>query len=105
MSVAYRDLLDTITERIRGLQARAVNMRRFAALWSDREIVPTLSAQIGWFHHRVLLDAFADKPEPYAWYVAKASEQRWSVRNLIGWGAAKGGAPSSECRRATQCPC
>ncbi len=44
----------------------------------------TLSAQIGWSHHQILLDAFGDAPDLYAWYAAKAIENRWSVRQLRG---------------------
>ncbi len=43
-----------------------------------------LAAQIGWTHHQVLLDAFGEHPELYAWYAAKAAEQRWSRRHLKG---------------------
>ena len=59
-------------------------MRRFAAAWPDLEIVQTLSAQIGWSHHQVLLDTHAEAPDLYAWYAAKAAEGRWSVRHLKG---------------------
>ena len=59
-------------------------MRRFAAVWPDLEIVQTLSAQIGWSHHQVLLDTHAEAPDLYAWYAAKAAEGRWSVRHLKG---------------------
>jgi predicted nuclease of restriction endonuclease-like (RecB) superfamily len=59
-------------------------MRRLAAVWPDAEKVQTLSAQIGWSHHQVLLDAWADQPELYLWYAAKAAENRWSVRHLQG---------------------
>lgn len=59
-------------------------MRQFAALWGDEQIVQTLSAQIGWSHHQVLLDAFGDAPDLYAWYAAKAVENRWAVRQLRG---------------------
>lgn len=59
-------------------------MRKFAALWSDEEIVQTLSAQIGWSHHQVLLDAFGDASNLYAWYAARAIENRWTVRQLRG---------------------
>ncbi len=59
-------------------------MRHFAALWPDLEKVQPLAAQIGWTHHQVLLDAFADQPELYAWYAAKAAENRWSRRHLKG---------------------
>lgn len=41
-----------------------------------------LAAQIGWTRHQVLLDAFAQQPELYAWYTAKAVEHRWSRRYL-----------------------
>lgn len=43
-----------------------------------------LAAQIGWTHHQVLIDAFVDSPDLYAWYAAKASENRWSRRYLKG---------------------
>jgi hypothetical protein len=46
--------------------------------------VQTLSAQLGWSHHQVLLDACGDKPDLYAWYAAKAVEPRWTVRHLKG---------------------
>ncbi len=59
-------------------------MRRFAALWPDEQSVQPLAAQIGWTHHQVLLDAFSDRPDLYAWYVAKAVENRWSRRQLKG---------------------
>lgn len=59
-------------------------MRQFAALWPDEQIVQTLSAQIGWSHHQVLLDAFGDAPDLYVWYAAKAVENRWAVRQLRG---------------------
>lgn len=59
-------------------------MRQFAALWPDQEFVQPLAAQIGWTHHQVLLDAFGDTPDLYAWYAAKAVENRWSRRQLRG---------------------
>jgi predicted nuclease of restriction endonuclease-like (RecB) superfamily len=59
-------------------------MRRFAALWTDEQIVQPLAAQIGWTHHQVLLDAFGDVPDLYAWYAARAIENRWSRRQLRG---------------------
>lgn len=59
-------------------------MRRFAAVWPEAEKVQTLSAQIGWSHHQVLLDAWAEEPKLYLWYAAKAAENRWSVRQLQG---------------------
>jgi predicted nuclease of restriction endonuclease-like (RecB) superfamily len=41
-------------------------------------------AQIGWSHHQLLLDGFADDPAIYAWYAAKAAENRSPVRHLKG---------------------
>jgi predicted nuclease of restriction endonuclease-like (RecB) superfamily len=43
----------------------------------------TLSAQIGW-SHQVLLDAFRENPDLYAWYAAKTVANRWPVRQLQG---------------------
>jgi predicted nuclease of restriction endonuclease-like (RecB) superfamily len=59
-------------------------MRRFAAAWPEPEKVQTLSAQLGWSHHQVLLDAWSEQPELYLWYAAKAAANRWSVRHLKG---------------------
>ncbi len=73
------------TGSVRGFSRRNLfYMRRFAAVWPEAEKVQTLSAQIGWSHHQVLLDAWADQPELYLWYAAKAAENRWSVRQLQG---------------------
>jgi predicted nuclease of restriction endonuclease-like (RecB) superfamily len=59
-------------------------MRRLATLWTEPEKVPPAVAQIGWSHNRLLLDAFADRPDLYEWYAAKAGEHRWSRRHLAG---------------------
>ena len=59
-------------------------MRRFATIWPGREKVQPLAAQIGWTHHQVLIDAFGENPDLYAWYAAKAAENRWSRRYLKG---------------------
>jgi predicted nuclease of restriction endonuclease-like (RecB) superfamily len=59
-------------------------MRRFAALWPEREIVPSVMAQIGWTAHRVLLDSFGEQPGLYVWYAEKLAENRWGVRHLKG---------------------
>ncbi len=56
-------------------------MRRFAALWPAPENVQPLAAQLGWTH-QVLLDAFADDPRRYEWYVAQVVQQPWSRRHL-----------------------
>jgi len=59
-------------------------MRRFATMWPDPEKVQTLSAQMGWSHHQVLLDAFRTDPDLYSWYAAKTAGNQWSVRQLQG---------------------
>ena len=57
-------------------------MRKFAAVWPDLEKVQPLAGQIGWTHHQVLIDAFAEQPDLYRWYASKASVNRWSRRHL-----------------------
>ena len=59
-------------------------MRRFAGLWPEPEKVQTLSAQIGWSHHQVLIDAFGEDQALYTWYATKAAQNRWAVRHLKG---------------------
>jgi len=77
------DDLREATGGARGFSRRNLfYMRRFAALWPEAEKVQTVSAQIGWSHHQVLLDSFADEPSLYLWYATKAAENRWSVRHL-----------------------
>ncbi len=79
------DDLREATGGARGFSRRNLfYMRRFASLWPDAEKVQTLSAQIGWSHHQVLLDAFGDEQKLYAWYATKTAEKRWSVRHLRG---------------------
>ena len=51
-------------------------------MWPDPEKVQTLSAQIGWSHHQVLLDAYREDPDLYSWYAAKTVANRWPVRQL-----------------------
>jgi predicted nuclease of restriction endonuclease-like (RecB) superfamily len=79
------DDLREATGGARGFSRRNLfYMRRFAAVWPDPEKVQTMSAQIGWSHHQVLLDAFGDEPTLYTWYAAKAAGNHWSVRHLGG---------------------
>jgi predicted nuclease of restriction endonuclease-like (RecB) superfamily len=71
------------TGRARGFSRRNLfYMRRFAALWPELEKVQTPSAQIGWSHHQVLMDACGDDQGLYAWYATKTVENRWAVRQL-----------------------
>jgi predicted nuclease of restriction endonuclease-like (RecB) superfamily len=77
--------LSADTGSARGFSRRNLfYMRRFATLWPDPEKVQPLAAQIGWTHHQVLIDAFGERPDLYAWYAAKAAENRWSRRYLKG---------------------
>ncbi len=57
-------------------------MRRFAALWPEREKVPSVMAQITWTAHRVLIDRFSEDLDLYTWYAAKTVANRWSVRQI-----------------------
>jgi predicted nuclease of restriction endonuclease-like (RecB) superfamily len=59
-------------------------MRRFAAIWPEREKVPSVMAQITWTAHRVLMDRFSEDPRLYTWYAAKMAGNHWSVRQLQG---------------------
>jgi predicted nuclease of restriction endonuclease-like (RecB) superfamily len=71
------------TGSLRGFSRRNLfYMRRFAAMWPEREKVPSVMAQIAWTSHRVLMDRFSENPDLYAWYAAKTVANRWSVRQL-----------------------
>ena len=73
----------TVTSKSLLLSAQAsTSPPLLPALAPDPEKVQTLSAQIGWSHHQVLLDAFREDPDLYAWYAAKSVANRWSVRQL-----------------------
>lgn len=79
------DDLRTDTGSARGFSRRNLfYMRRFAAIWTDAEKVPSVMAQISWTAHRTLLDQFARDPELYVWYASKAAAGGWSVRHLQG---------------------
>jgi hypothetical protein len=79
------DDLREATGGARGFSRRNLfYMRRFASLWGDVEKVQPVAAQIGWTHHQVLLDAFPDRPDVYAWYAAKTAEHSWPRRYLQG---------------------
>jgi hypothetical protein len=50
------------TGSLRGFSRRNLfYMRRFAALWPEREKVPPVMAQIAWTSHRVLMDRFTEE--------------------------------------------
>ena len=56
-------------------------MRKFAEAYPDFEIVQTVSAQLSWSHHTLILDKFEDRKLRF-WYILKSVEQGWSYRYL-----------------------
>jgi len=65
-----------------GYSARNLKyMRKFAELFVDDEIVPTLLAQLTWSHHRLLIDKLKDKTA-IIWYADKTVENGWSKNAL-----------------------
>ncbi len=58
------------------------NMQRFANAYPDSQIVQTVSAQLSWSHHILLLDSFSDE-KTRLWYILKSAEQAWSYRVLV----------------------
>lgn len=56
-------------------------MRKLAVAYPDFQIVQTVSAQLSWSHHIMLLDKFKDE-KLRLWYVLKSAEQGWSHRTL-----------------------
>ena len=56
-------------------------MRKFAEIFDDDEIVPTLMAQLTWTHHRLLMDKVKDKAI-MIWYADKTIENGWSKNTL-----------------------
>jgi len=56
-------------------------MRKFAEIFEDSEIVPTLMAQLTWSHNRLLMDKLKDKTV-MAWYADKTVESGWS-KNIL----------------------
>lgn len=67
---------------MKGFSVRNLNyMRKLAEAYPDFEIVQTVSAQLSWSHHILLLDKFSDE-KLRLWYMLKSSEQSWSFRIL-----------------------
>ena len=56
-------------------------MRKFAELFGDDEIVPTLLAQLTWSHHRLLMDKVKDKIA-MIWYADQTVGNGWS-KNVL----------------------
>ncbi len=77
-----KDLRNEFTD-MKGLSARNLKkMRRFAALYPKIEFVPTVSAQISWSHHVLLMDKIKDE-DVRLWYIQKSAESGWSYRVLM----------------------
>ena len=57
------------------------NMQKFAKAYPDFEIVQTVSAQLSWSHHILILDKFKEEKLRF-WYLLKSAEQGWSYRIL-----------------------
>jgi predicted nuclease of restriction endonuclease-like (RecB) superfamily len=69
--------------KIKGFSVRNLkNMQKFALAYPDFEIVQTVSAQLSWSHHILLLDKFEEEKVRF-WYILKAVEQAWSYRALL----------------------
>jgi predicted nuclease of restriction endonuclease-like (RecB) superfamily len=56
-------------------------MRKFAEIFDEDEIVPTLMAQLTWAHHRLMMDKLKDKAT-MIWYADKTVENGWS-KNIL----------------------
>jgi hypothetical protein len=98
--IAHDLALDTGSAR--GFSRRNLfYMRRFAALWPECEKVQTASAQVGWSHHQVLIDAFSEDPGLYARYAAQADRHRWSVRYLTSRPICPSSPSSTRCARGS----
>jgi len=52
-------------------------MRKFAEIFNDDKIVPTLMAQLTWSHNRLLMDKIKEKSK-MIWYADKTIENGWS---------------------------
>ncbi|MDR2896879.1 MAG: PDDEXK nuclease domain-containing protein [Propionibacteriaceae bacterium] len=67
---------------IRGFSVRNLTyMATFARAYPDGEFAQSVTAQVTWTHHTVLLDKVSD-PAIRRWYAEQATEGRWSVRAL-----------------------
>lgn len=57
-------------------------MAKFAEVYSDREFVQTVSAQIPWSHNIAIIEKVKD-PDIRIWYIQKTAENGWSHDVLI----------------------
>ena len=67
---------------IKGFSVRNLAyMLKFAQVFPTAEILQTVSAELTWSHHVVLLDKVED-PVARSWYAEQAAADGWSVRTL-----------------------
>ena len=67
----------------RGFSRRNLTyMCQFARMWPEFQFAQSMTAQIGWTHHQVLMDSFGGDVEEYLWYSRQASMDSWTVRQL-----------------------
>lgn len=77
-----KDLAQNISDS-KGFSVRNLkNMQKFAKAYPNFEIVQTLSAQLSWSHHILILDKFKNE-KLRLWYLLKSAEQGWSYRVLL----------------------
>lgn len=76
-----KDLLQTFPD-MKGFSVRNLkNMQKFAKAYPDFQIVQTLSAQLSWSHHILIINKFSDE-QMRLWYMLKSAEEGWSYRIL-----------------------
>lgn len=76
-----QDLLEDFPT-MKGFSVRNLkNMKKFAGAYPSFLIVQTLSAQLSWSHHVLLLDKFTDE-KTRIWYINKSAQEGWSYRIL-----------------------
>ncbi|WP_338761376.1 PDDEXK nuclease domain-containing protein [Bernardetia sp. ABR2-2B] len=76
-----KDLL-TDFPTIKGFSVRNLkNMRKFAEAYPNFLIVQTVSAQLSWSHHVLLLNTFSEE-RIRTWYINKSAQEGWSYRVL-----------------------
>lgn len=81
IDILSKDLSNNFPD-MKGFSVRNLkNMQKFAAAYSDSQIVQTVSAQLSWSHHILLLDKFQDEKTRF-WYIEKSVQEGWSYRIL-----------------------
>ena len=77
------DLREAFPE-MKGFSPRNLKyMRRFAEVWTDREIVQAVLAQLTWYHNIALLEKLPDTDQRL-WYARQTLQHGWS-RNILAF--------------------